>query len=745
MNTLYGSLPSLLAATVAFAIGTSVVLRDRSRDEFVLFTVFCFNLGLFHLTSFFHGFSGIPLFGWGAQSISLVLPWTADRCVTSLIPHEDRPRQRSRWQTVMLVLLLGAHATALFVMLGRASGDELSTRANFWDFAHWGPWDLVSLGLQVYVVLGLLVVATRMRRAAKQAVGTAAAPRLRYLLYASLVAIAFGSPAITAIGPVVTAVYLYFVAQTLLRERLLELPELAARILTLTLLIVGVTGLLALLLMWIPDKQGDGGGMLFVFNSAVAAFALIVLLDPVRAEVQSRVESWLFRDRAELRALLVELRFKLLNVIDPDAMVQVVLDALRESNRVSRASMFLLDARGTSLVLIREIGASPLATSRLDVAKRRPLIERLRTQGPQLRDVLQRERERAPAESEAELQGCLDTLVELGAALAVPIVSTPPEGDERARAELIGALFVDDERLIEPFSSEEVELFRQLGSQAAITLQNSVVYEQRKERERLAALGEMAAGLAHEIRNPLGAIKGAVQVIEPAIRASAASGSIDPLTAEFLGVIVEEVDRLNRVVTQFLSYSRPFSGALHSVDLTEVVRATLRLIPAIRLERIRIDLGLFAERRGEVAASEANSSSSDLRLESHAPGLRGDPDALRQVLHNLVLNALDATEEGPTPGHVWIELEHRVRGLPDTDAIALTVRDDGPGLSPKTIANLFVPFHTTKTGGTGLGLPISQRIVENHGGMIAVSNNPDGGASFTVLLPVFQGITSTSQ
>lgn len=752
MNTLYGSLPSLLAATVAFAIGTSVVLRDRARDEFVLFAVFCFNLGLFHLTSFFHGFSGIPLFGWGAQSISLVLPWTADRCVTSLIPHEDRPRRRSRWQTLMLVLLLGAHATALFVLLSRASGAELSTRASFWDFGHWGPWDLVSLGLHVYVVLGLLVVAMRMRRAAKQAVGTAASPRLRYLFYASLVAIAFGSPAITAIGPVVTAVYLYFVAQTLLRERLLELPELAARILTLTLLIIGVTGLLALLLMWIPNEQGQGGGMLFVFNSAVAAFALIVLLDPVRAEVQSRVETWLFRDRTELRALLVELRFKLLNVIEPDAMVQVVLDALRGSNRVSRASLFLLDARGTSLVLTREIGASPLATTRLDVAKRRPLIERLRTQGPQLRDVLQRERERSPAETEAELQDCLDTLFELGAALAVPIVSTPPDDDDRARPELIGALFVDDERLLEPFSSEEVELFRQLASQAAITLQNSVVYEQRKERERLAALGEMAAGLAHEIRNPLGAIKGAVQVIEPSIRASAAAGG-DPLTVEFLGVIVEEVDRLNRVVTQFLSYSRPFSGALQGVDLTEVVKATLRLIPAARLERIRVDLGLFAERRGEVPALEANSSSSELRLEAHAPALRGDPEALRQVLHNLVLNALDATEATESAAHgragehgwVWIELEHRTRGLPDTDAIALTVRDDGPGLSPKTLANLFVPFHTTKTGGTGLGLPISQRIVENHGGMIAVSNNPDRGASFTVLLPVFQGLTSTSQ
>lgn len=737
MSPLTGSLPSLLAATVAFAIGTSVVLRDRSRDDFVLFAVFCFNLGLFHLASFFHEFSSIPLFRWGAQSISLVLPWTADRCFSTLIPVEERKPARSRLQTAILVVLLGAHATALFILLSRSPGEglEAATRQNFWDFRDWGPWDIVSFGLNVYVIGGLALVARRMWRAANQVEGTAAAPRLRYLFFASVAAIAFGSPAITAIGPVVTAVYLYFVQQTLQRERLLELPELAAKIMTLTLLIMAVTGVLALLLLWVPYKT-EGGWSLFVFNSAVAAYALIVLLEPVRQEFESRVESWLFRDRAELRALLVQLRFKLLNVIDPDEMVQVVLSALAESNRVTTASLFLLDARGTSLVLTREIGDTPVMLQRLDLAKRRPLLERMRTQGPQLRDVLQRERERAPRDGEVELQDCLDTLAELGAALAVPILSVPgEEGD--TRRELIGALFVNDERLIEPFSFEEVQLFENLASQAAITLQNSAVYEQRKERERLAALGEMAAGLAHEIRNPLGAIKGAVQVVEPGL------ASADPLTKEFLGVIVEEVERLNRVVTQFLSYSRPFSGEMQRVDLAAIVRAMLRLLPKERAARVQVDFGGFVDHDGELSAAEA--SSVNLTLEPHAPPLRGDPEALRQVLHNLVLNALDATNDMNPPGKVWIEIEHRVRGLPDTNAIAITVRDNGPGLSSTTMANLFVPFHTTKSGGTGLGLPISQRIVENHNGLISASNNPDAGASFTVLLPVDLAITGTSQ
>jgi two-component system sensor histidine kinase HydH len=255
-------------------------------------------------------------------------------------------------------------------------------------------------------------------------------------------------------------------------------------------------------------------------------------------------------------------------------------------------------------------------------------------------------------------------------------------------------------------------------AQAANTVQNSAVYEGRKERERLAALGEMAAGLAHEIRNPLGAMKGAVQVLRASALASAeasADPGMDEQTREFLDIIVEEVDRLNRVVTQFLTYSRPFKGELAPIDLREVVTSTLRLVP---------EAG-----RARVTAEEARA---DLPL------VRGDPDALRQVLLNLVLNALDAIGDDEA-GRITVSLSVRRRGLHRADAVALDVCDNGPGLSAQTMTNLFVPFHTTKSGGTGLGLPISQRIVQNHHGAIEVGRSSDEGARFTVLLPVADG------
>ena len=114
------------------------------------------------------------------------------------------------------------------------------------------------------------------------------------------------------------------------------------------------------------------------------------------------------------------------------------------------------------------------------------------------------------------------------------------------------------------------------------------------------------------------------------------------------------------------------------------------------------------------------------------------------MLHNLILNAFDAIAHKEEAGRIGVEIDFRRRGLLRADALAVTVWDNGHGLSHQTITNLFVPFHTTKSGGTGLGLPISQRIVENHRGVIEVGNRPAGGARFTVLLPVTEADAAAS-
>lgn len=694
-TNLYASLSSLLAAAVAVAMGISVYLRDRSRDQFQRFATFCLGLGLFHLARFFAGLPSLPRSQWLADTLSLLLPLLADRFFSGFIPSAGPAPAKNPLQGPFLVVLLVAQ---VFVLVYPPLGAE-----------PW--WVIVQAGILIYVIGGILYAILRMWRAARAAEGTAARPRLLYLFYASLLALALGQPGIPVVGPIVTAVYLYFMAQTLTRERLLDLPEILGRIASMTLLVVTVTAVYAALVLWVPWTFA-GEPMLLVFNTLIASFAVLVLIDPLRNELDRRLESWLFRDRSVFRAMLGRLRRRLVNLIDPDEMVRVVMDTLRDSDRITRASLYLLDRQGLALRLRGHLGTP--SPSSLDLATRRPLLERMAQHGPLLRDVLQRQRERAQHALRVELDESLDTLAEVGASLALPIrslVGGDPSPDSAPRYELLGVLFVDDERLLEPFSREEVELFEGVVAQAAVMIENSAVYEQRKERDRLAALGQMAAGLAHEIRNPLGAIKGAVQVIEPTFH------NAEPLTREFLGVIVEEVERLNRVVTQFLTYSRPFTGEMAQVRLGDVVAATLRLLPEDSRTRVTVTLA------------------------PHLPPVRGDAEALRQVLLNLLRNAFDAigeaskSEKGGS-GRVFVTLGVRRHGLGSGDAVTLTVRDNGPGFAPGALGNLFVPFHTTKAAGTGLGLPISQRIVENHRGLIEVSAPEGGGAQFTVVLPI---------
>jgi len=258
-SNLYESLSSLLAATVAFAIGISVFLRDRTRDNFVLFATFCLNLGLFHLARFFAGFPVLAgFFWWLAETISLFLPWTADRCFSSFVPASGhRP---GLVQGPILTLLFAAQCAAL--IFPQITEEKL--------------WIGERIALTTYVLVGLLWATMRMWRAARAAAGTAVAPRLRYLFVASLIALVLASPGIPAIGPIVTAVYLYFVAQTLVRERLLDLPEIAGRIASMSALVVVVSAIYALLILWVPTSL-EGYHSLQLFNIAVASFAVLVL------------------------------------------------------------------------------------------------------------------------------------------------------------------------------------------------------------------------------------------------------------------------------------------------------------------------------------------------------------------------------------------------------------------------------------------------------------------------------------
>jgi two-component system sensor histidine kinase HydH len=220
--------------------------------------------------------------------------------------------------------------------------------------------------------------------------------------------------------------------------------------------------------------------------------------------------------------------------------------------------------------------------------------------------------------------------------------------------------------------------------------------------QRLAAVGKLAAGVAHEIRNPLSSIKGFATYFRDRYRDNAEDGRIAT-------VMIGEVDRLNRVVSQLMEVARPVSLARQPVSPAALVENTLLLV-------------------GEQLA--AAGVTVQRRLEAGRAAVALDADRVGQVLLNLVLNAIEAMQPGG--GTLSLEAESGPTGA------VLRVGDTGRGIAPEDLPRIFDPYFTTKSAGTGLGLAIAHNIVEAHGGQIGVESRPGQGTRFTLRLPAGQ-------
>ena len=257
------------------------------------------------------------------------------------------------------------------------------------------------------------------------------------------------------------------------------------------------------------------------------------------------------------------------------------------------------------------------------------------------------------------------------------------------------------------FSREERKALLRLVEQIARSLDTIRSIDKLKEQHRLAALGTMSAGLAHEIRNPLAGIKGAAQFLQ--------DQNQDETQQEFLQLIVSETDRLNAVVSQFLNYARPLKLQMESSSIGELIHNVLEL-------------------------EKANSKNVDISYrytsKTNIEDFSFDSNLLHQVILNLLQNAAQAMEYSGTI-HISSSIGQLVyapyQGQP---SVEISIKDTGPGIPKGEQKKLFIPFFTTKDNGTGLGLAISQRIVEAHNGNISVKSKKDKGTTFVISLPI---------
>ena len=254
----------------------------------------------------------------------------------------------------------------------------------------------------------------------------------------------------------------------------------------------------------------------------------------------------------------------------------------------------------------------------------------------------------------------------------------------------------------------QVQRYRELSERLEETnrqLQRAEADARRSER--LAALGQLSAGLAHEIRNPLGVIKGSAEMLQQKLQGT------EPLAGELAGYISAEVNRLNALVARFLDFARPAHLDLHPQRVCELIDRSLESVLA-------------------------QSPDSKVRVERHyspVPEILADEHLCERIFVNLIQNAFQAMDNSPDGREEVLMIAVAPETSGGRDGVSVLIEDSGPGVPPEAREQIFNPFFTTKKDGVGLGLAIVAKIVDDHRGSIKLENDSKPGARFRIFLP----------
>ena len=335
------------------------------------------------------------------------------------------------------------------------------------------------------------------------------------------------------------------------------------------------------------------------------------------------------------------------------------------------------------------------------------LINRLNTMTSLTKAKLE-QRTRSSLKEIAAMKTLLFILIALGPLLAICLVIIIIKGFTKP----INVLLLATRKLrtgdlnfqIPPLKYEFGELASSFNEMAG-SLKEQM--HQMQRTEQMTTFGQMAAGLVHEIKNPLAGIKAAIELMTEEIALSAENKDI-------LSKVISEIRRIEALMKSLLDFARPPKPQFMQINLNHVLVGTLDFL---------IHQPSFSQNKKEPIAIIPT-------LDTHLPEIVADPQQLRQIFINLLLNAHEAMAHG---GTITVKTSHD-----SSSAIEISISDTGKGISKDVLEKIFQPFFTTKPKGTGLGLAISKQLIEQHGGTISGENNPDGGATFRIKIPIVQ-------
>ncbi|NQU16988.1 MAG: GAF domain-containing protein [Candidatus Saganbacteria bacterium] len=288
-----------------------------------------------------------------------------------------------------------------------------------------------------------------------------------------------------------------------------------------------------------------------------------------------------------------------------------------------------------------------------------------------------------------ELESAKNELQKIKAVVAVPLF---------AEDRLIGVLTLGDKKNKEMYTDDDIDFLKTVSNQLAVGLERARLHQEMVAKEKLASLGTAAAGMVHEIKNPLAVIEGMSESI-----VSAFENGKRQTIEDYKKIVPQELKRINNLVQDLLTYSKPSELNKVSLNMNNILQDALNTY-ALECEKKQI---LTEKNLGTI------------------PNKHMDFEKMKQAFTNLILNAIQAMPNG---GKLYIETYSKY------DKIFIKIKDSGTGITKKDLKNMFDPFYSTKEKGTGLGLAITYKIIKEHQGEITAESDPRSGTVFTISL-----------
>lgn len=407
--------------------------------------------------------------------------------------------------------------------------------------------------------------------------------------------------------------------------------------------------------------------------------------------------------------ILYQLGAALGSAFDVGQAMAITVDLVFEHVKAERGTVLLRDDESGDLVpvVVRTRDANPQASTSAPAPFKasRTIVDHVLTSGEGvLSSNAMADRRFSKGKSVHDLG--------IRSALCVPIrarkfgSATPQTTVGADSFDILGVIYIDSSVRNYTYSPDQLRLLSAIGMQAGMAVQNAKLYQAGIRAERLAAIGETTAALSHSIKNILQALRGGADVVEMGL-----AGANLAQASKGWGIVDRNLTRIYQLTTNLLAFSRPRTPNFSPLSAGRLVRECVELAAS------------RAAQRGAMVVAD---------VDDDAPPVPVDEDGMHQVLMNLVGNALDAVPEGS--GLIAV----RSRYDPATDATILEVEDNGPGIAPTMREHLFELFHSTKGNrGTGLGLAVSRKIVEEHEGTISAEPGPEGkGTVLRIRLPM---------